>query len=278
MRRAAGHNTGVPRVGPAPMNLHISVVVVIVFLVLFAALMTCVEVGYHGGRRRIERNPDIVAGVGVIEAAIFGLLGLLLAFQFSSAQSRLEFRRNLIVREADCIGTAYLRIDLLPPPAQPALRDLFRRYTDTRIAAFDSLPDFGRYGQKLAEANELQSRIWSAAVSAAVSDPNPAVRSLVLPPINDMIDVTTDRAIATTNHVPVAIVVLLVLISLMGALLAGHAMAVRRKGRSTLHEFAFAAVVSATLYVMVDLEFPRYGLIRNDDADRALHDARTAMK
>ena len=64
----------------------------------------------------------------------------------------------------------------------------------------------------------------------------------------------------------------------MGALLAGHAMAVRRRGRSALHEVAFAAVVTGTLFVMLDLEFPRYGLIRNTDADRALHDTRAGMK
>ena len=162
------------------MNLLVLAVMLLILL-LFVALLACLELGYRIGRRRIELNPDIVAGVGVIEAGVFGLLGLLLAFQFSVGQSRLEFRRELIVREADAIGTAYLRIDLLPQAAQPPLRDLFRRYTDTRIAAFDSLPDAQKYEQKLAEASGLQSQIWSAAVSAAQADPNPATRTLVLP-------------------------------------------------------------------------------------------------
>jgi len=259
------------------MNVLILATLLLV-LVMFAALLASVELGYRVGRRRIDANPDIIAGVGVIEAAVFGLLGLLLAFQFSAGQTRMEARRQLIVREANAIGTAYLRLDLLPASAQPPLRDLFRRYTDTRIDAFNQLPDVRRYEQKLAEAGELQGQIWSAAVSAAQSDPNPATRSLVLPPINDLIDVTTDRTIATANHVPVAIVALLVGVSLVGGVLAGHAMAVRRRGRSVWHEFAFAAVVAGTLCVMMDLEFPRYGLIRNSDADRALHDARAAMK
>jgi hypothetical protein len=260
------------------MNLQILVAMLVLIVLLFAALLACVEAGYYGGRKRIERNPDIVAGVGVIEAAVLGLLGLLLAFQFSVAQNRLEFRRGLIVKEANAIGTAYLRLDLLPPSAQPPLRDLFRRYIDTRIAAFNSLPDVVRYEEKLAEATALQSRIWAAAVAAAQGDSSPATRMLVLPPINDAIDITTDRTVATMNHVSAAIVALLVLVALVGAMLAGHAMAIRRRGRSLLHEVAFAAVIAATLYVMIDLEFPRYGLIRNDDADRALHDARAAMR
>ncbi len=256
----------------------ITLVVFLFVVALFVALLVCVEAGYRVGRRLIDANPDVVAGVGVIEAAVFGLLGLLLAFQLSVGQTRMEFRRQLIVKEANAIGTAYLRIDLLPASAQPALRDLFRRYIDTRIAAFNSLPDVVRYEQKLAETGALQGEIWSAAVPAAMSDPNPATRQLVIESINDLIDVTMDRTIATMNHVPAAILVLMVAVSLVGALLAGHAMAVRRRGRSVLHEVAFAAVVAGTLCVMIDLEFPRYGLVRNDDADRALHDTRAGMK
>ena len=100
----------------------------------------------------------------------------------------------------------------------------------------------------------------------------------MIPPINDMIDVTTERTVATRNHVPAAVIGLLLLVALAGAVLAGHAMAVRRKGHSTMHQVLFAAVVATTLYVMVDLEYPRYGLIRNVDADRALHDTRAGMK
>lgn len=260
------------------MNLLILAAALLFIVLLFGALLACVEVGYRVGRRLIEQNPDVVAGVGVIEAAVLGLLGLLLAFQFSAAQGRLELRRSLIVREANAIGTAYLRLDLLPPPAQPPLRELFRHYLDARIAAFNSLPDVDRYEQKLAEAGALQSQIWSAAVAAAQGDSNLATRTLVLPPINDAIDVTTDRTISTMHHVPIPILALLVLVALVGAMLAGHAMAIRRRGRSAVHQVAFAAVITASLCVMIDLEFPRFGLIRNDDADRALYDARAAMR
>ncbi len=179
------------------------------------------------------------------------------------------------MREANAIGSAYLRLDLLPASDRPPLRDMFRRYTDSRIAAFDALPDTILYERKLAEANRLQGQIWSTATAAALNDPNPATRQLVIPPINDMIDITTDRAVATMNHVPTAIVTLLVLVALAGAVLAGHAMAVRRKGHSTMHDFA--VVATATLYVMVDLEFPAVRADPNDDADQALHNTRAGM-
>jgi len=53
----------------------------------------------------------VAEGIGAMEGAVFALLGLL-GFSYSGATSRLEARRNLIVQEANAIGTAYLRIDL----------------------------------------------------------------------------------------------------------------------------------------------------------------------
>jgi len=262
------------------MQLLLIVTLVLLTIILVVALLGCIELGYRVGRKRIAKNPDVVAGVNVIEASVFGLLGLMMAFQFSTAQDRLELRRSLIVQEANSIGTAYLRLDLLPGDAQPALRDLFRRYTDTRIARFELLSqlEFAQSEQKLRETQALQSEIWSKATAAVQADPNPGTRTLVIPPINDMIDTTTTRTIAMMNHVPGAIVALLLLLAMASAMLAGHAMAVRLNGRSVLHAVVFAVVIAATLYVMIDLELPRYGLVRNDDADRALYDTRAGMK
>ena len=73
-------------------------------------------------------------GIGVIEASIFALLGLLLGFSFAGGTSRLDERRELIVKEANAVSTAYLRLDLLPAAEQPEMRHLFRVYLDTRCA------------------------------------------------------------------------------------------------------------------------------------------------
>ena len=81
------------------------------------------------------------AGLGAVDGAVFALLGLMIAFTFSGAASRLEVRRQLIVQEANAIGTAYLRLDLLPPGAQPGLREDFRQYVDARLAVYSKLPD-----------------------------------------------------------------------------------------------------------------------------------------
>src|ERR1700675_930574 len=89
---------------------------------VFVGMVILQEVGRRVGHRRLARDSEGArAGVGAIDGAVFGLLGLLVAFTFSGAASRFDARRQLVVEEANAIGTAYLRIDWLPnePPPCP---------------------------------------------------------------------------------------------------------------------------------------------------------------
>ncbi|MHB8877567.1 MAG: hypothetical protein ACYC8T_28075 [Myxococcaceae bacterium] len=118
-----------------------------IFLVasgLFLGMLLLLDAGRRIGTRRLALDPEgAVAGGGTIDAAVFGLLGLLMAFSFSGAGARLENRRKLIAAEANAIGTAWLRLDLLQPDAQPALRDDFRRYVDSRIETYRQMSSGG---------------------------------------------------------------------------------------------------------------------------------------
>ena len=96
---------------------------------LFAGINLMVELGRRvGARQRARLMEGAASGIGAVEAAIFGLLGLLIAFTFQGASARFDARRELIVQEANMIGTAWLRVDLLPAGAQPVMRDLFRHH------------------------------------------------------------------------------------------------------------------------------------------------------
>ena len=125
----------------------------------------------------------------------------------------------MIVQEANAIGTAYLRLDLLPASEQPAIRQLFRDYLDARIGAYENFvhPEAAR--QEFARASELQQQIWSRAVPASRADPTQESTRLLLPALNEMIDVTTSRAIALEIHLPALIFCLLIGIALLTALL-----------------------------------------------------------
>jgi hypothetical protein len=99
----------------------------LIAIALFLGILLLLDIGRRIGVRRLTDGPEGArVGTGTIEGAVFALLGLLIAFTFSGAGSRFDDRRALIVEETNYIGTAYLRLDLLPASAQPALRDLFR--------------------------------------------------------------------------------------------------------------------------------------------------------
>jgi hypothetical protein len=158
---------------------------------LFLGMMLLFEVGRRFGARRTLRDPNAKVDGGPAEAAVFAILGLLLAFTFSGAASRFEARRHLITQETNAIGTAYLRIDLLSVDDQAPLRALFIQYLDNRLATYSAPNDAKATQAKLQDAQVLQGKIWSLAVVASQKEPAGHAARLLLPAINDMIDITT---------------------------------------------------------------------------------------
>jgi hypothetical protein len=264
---------------PGETRVDLALIASLTAACLFFGMLIFSEVGRRIGIARVARDPEgPTKGAGAAEAAVFGLLGLLIAFTFSGAASRFEDRRHLIAAEANAIGTAYLRIDLLPGGAQLELRELFRRYLDARVATYRDAADQTATKEKLVEGAALQGDIWAKAWTACRSPEAPVQAAmLLLPALNEMIDITTTREMATRNHPPLVVFLLLCGVSLIGALLVGYGTSAN-KDRSWFHTLVFAAILSLTVYVIMDLEFPRLGLIRVDAADEVLVQLRQSMK
>lgn len=246
---------------------------------LLLLMLVAADAGRRLGVTRLARSSDGLAkGSASAEAAMFALFGLLIAFTFSGAASRFHERRDLIVDETNAIGTAYLRLDLLPSEAQPPLRELFRAYAENRYGAYRLADDRAATNAMFAETASLQAEIWKMAVAALEGQGmSPPRATLLLGALNEMIDITATREMATRNHPPVVVFVLLGSLSLVCALLVGYATS-QNAERSWLHTATFAAIISLTVYVIVDLEFPRVGLIRVDSADEFLLDVREQMR
>lgn len=235
-----------------------------------------VELGRRLGIRRLKLDPESIrAGAGPVEAAAFGLYGLLIAFTFSGAAGRFDERRHLVVEEANAIGTAYLRLDLLLPEARADLQGRFRDYVDSRLAIYQHLPDLAAARAELERSNAIQAELWSQTVKACQGS-QPATM-LLLPALNAMIDITTTRTSATLIHPHPVITCMLFVFSLGCALLVGYSMA-SAKVFNWLHTLAFVLITSATVYVIFDLEYPRIGLIRVSAFDQVLVDLRASMK
>ena len=227
-----------------------------------------------GGSSQI---PTARAGTGAVEGAVFALFGLLIAFTFSGAASRFDDRQHLVAEEVNDIGTAWLRIGLLPTHAQPPLRDLFRRYVDSRLDTYRKLPDIDASKAEYVRSIALQQEIWSQAVDAARDSGSQPAHMLLLPALNAMIDITTTRVMTAQMHPPPIVFVMLAALALTGAMLVGYGMA-GGKVRNWLHSVGFAAVIAVTVYVIFDIEYPRLGLIRVDAADQVLVELRRSME
>lgn len=247
-------------------------------LLLFGLILASMRGGWLLGRRRLRTvGADAEQGLGAVEAAIFALMGLLIAFTFTGAASRFDHRRDLIVQEVNAIGTAWLRLDVLDEVSRRELRDLFRQYLDQRLAVYKDASDTAATAAALARVAQTQQVLWSRLQLAVRQDSHLPLAMLVLPPVNEMFDIAETRIRATQQHPPAAIYVLLGIFVLVSAMLAGFGMAKSQK-QSKLHLIGFAATTAVAVYLILDLEYPRLGLIRVDYFDQALIDLRSSMQ
>jgi hypothetical protein len=245
---------------------------------LFLGMVLFLEVGRHLAiRERAKGSDKEPLGIATVEGAVFALFGLLLAFTFSGAVERFDKHRELIAEETNAISTAYLRLDLLPKNSQPALRELFGKYLDARLEVFRKLPDVAAAKAALITSTHLQNEIWTQAVDASrLTDSHSDAAKLLLPALNTMIDITTTREMAANLHPPAIIFMLLFALGLACSMLAGYGMAASR--RSWPHILGFAVVTVITVFVVLDIEYPRRGLFRADAYDQVLIDLREGMK
>jgi hypothetical protein len=246
---------------------------------LLVGILIFLWLGRALGRRTLKLYGSAGApGIGSLEAAVFALLGLMIAFTFSGALSRFDQRRVQVVDESNAIGTAWLRLDLLPASAQPQLRQAMRDYVDARIATYRSLPDVKAAQAHVVKSQALQSEIWKQTVAAVrLPGAKAEVDLLVVPAMNDMFDKMVVRIVATQLHPPMVIYAMLIALALASALLAGYQSA-GEKIHDRLHQFGFAAVIAFTVYVILDIEYPRLGWIRIDAIDQLLVNVRAGMK
>ena len=258
------------------MNPPISAVLYSVLLLL--GMLGMLEIGRVLGlrRRRVESASERES-LSTVEAAVFALFGLLMAFTFSGAASRFNEKRMLVAEEANAIGTAFLRLDVVAKEAQPSLREHFRQYVDSRLETYRRLPDMEAAIGEMARSTRLQGVIWSESVTAVgLPGSHPSAALLLLPALNDMIDITTTRTMAMQVHPPGIVFALLFVLGLICSLLAGYRMAVGEY-RSWLHIAGFAVITVVIVYVTIDVEYPRTGLFRLSDADQVLVQLRSSM-
>jgi hypothetical protein len=229
---------------------------------ILVGMAASLEVGFRVGRRRAATpREERGSQLGAIQGAVLGLLGLLLAFSFAGAATRFMERQDLIVEEANAIGTSFLRADLLEEPQRSELRAALKAYTEHRIGVSTNL-SHGVDLSALAEVDRLHARIWRAARDGVARAPQLAVP--VLTPINEVIDLHTLRINAGRKHLPWLVTTLLVACSLLAVATIGLGCGMEGRRLSPL-TWSLVLLISSTLWITYDLDHPRMGLLQLSD-------------
>jgi len=231
---------------------------IVIAAVIVAILLVGLECGFRLGRRT---RSDAGTQVGTIQGATLGLLALLLGFSFAGAAARYMERQDLIIQEANAIGTAFLRAELLPEPARSALQNSLAEYVDHRITVSQKLRH-GLSAEDKAKVLQFHADIWKAASEGVAAQPTAIMP--VLNPVNEVLDLHASRVAAARKHLPSLVMVLLVVCSLLAMAVIGYGCGVGGR-RSFAITGPLVILIAAALWTTIDLDYPRAGLIRLDD-------------
>jgi hypothetical protein len=197
---------------------------------------------------------------GTIQGAIIGVLALLLAFTLSMAISRYETRRQLVLDEANAIGTTYLRSKMLPAPYPAQAADLLRQYVANRLEFYNAGIDDVRMQAANDQAVQLQGQLWSIATAASAQDNRAVPTGLIVQTLNDTIDLQGKRLAATRNSVPETVILLLLGVAIATAAIIGYNSGLSNR-RHLSAALTLIVLITVIIWVLIDLDRPRRGLI-----------------
>lgn len=238
----------------------------IISLVLFLLMAGALRLGRVFGKRRKNReNEDSKGHTNAVQGSLLGILALLLGFTFSLSLGRFDERSAEVVNEANAIGTAWLRTDLVSDARRDRVKQLLIQYgqirQDTvRISAIEET----RRADLIAKAEVVFANLWLLAAEEAREASNPVSMGFVAS-LNDMIDALATRDAAINRHVPELVLYLLFgTFVLLGGVI-GYSSAITDV-RPGLPVYSLMILIIILVFLIMDLDRPRRGLIEVDQS------------
>jgi len=241
-------------------------------LLLVAGTVAAGEIGFRLGRWYGPKDEAFSRQLNLISGAAFALVAFLVGFNFSGAASRYVDRLDLVVKEANALGTAYLRADALEQPMRGELKAALRTYATSRLELIDNRDQAATPGL-LANVGPQQSRFWAIGVKGTAG--NADLMDVVLSPLNDVIDLHTTHLSAARRHIPIVITIALFLSAAMALALAafGNGQIGRR---FPVLNFVYGFILASAFWMTLDLTHANSGLIQV--SSQPLIDALESMK
>ncbi len=230
----------------------------IIFVVMLGIAL---ESGYRVGLKRRESWKDADSGGGaVVLTSMFALMGLVMAFTYASGVSRYDARKDAVMKEANALGTAFLRADLVAEPGRTELKTALLDYARTRYVPQGSVRKDTDRQKTLQRTLQAQAKIWPATKHIVDQGaPGPIASSLVAA-INDVLDAHTIRLVAIFDKLPRIVMWMLVLICSASLAVAGYNAGIQGR-MSRWRMTAFALVLSGLMIVILDFDRPNDGLV-----------------
>ncbi len=246
----------------------------LIAIVLFGLIILTNWLGIRLGSIQAKKSPEEVqSGLGAIEGSLIGLTALMLSFTFGMAATKFESRRQVIVDEANNIGTVVLRCDLYPDSVRTLLRADLQKYVEARINYYNAGADEEKIKLALNETNDIANLIWARVAGLSHNLDNRVMSDQMIPALNAMIDIVTTRDASRLAKVPPVILTVLLTLSLISSFLIGYGL--KGKRASKILVLGFASMTTISLYLILDLDRPRRGIINLDAAEKRIVDLRT---
>jgi len=230
----------------------------LVALGLIAGVVAAHEIGFWLGSLTRSADEAFDRQVALVRTSTAALVAFLVGFAFSGAASRFIDRLDIIVKEGNALGTAYLRADTLAEPQRGDLKAALKEYTADRVTLL-SREGRDQIEPLLAKVGGLHERMWKSAIKAAQDDPR--LMAVVLPPINEVIDLHSMHLAMARRHLPIPIMAMLLGTAAIGVGMLGFGNG-RVGRRFSVLDSVYGAVLAVALWMTIDLDYPGIGIIR----------------
>jgi hypothetical protein len=229
----------------------------VVILAFVLILTGTLELGFRlgsGSSPNRKKSGQIVT----LQAAILGLLALVLSFTYSFVSSRLEDRKNAVISEANAIGTAYLRAEFAPEPLRGQLRSILRSYARTRVVTSETAETRESLSRQIAHSLSIQKQLWPAMMNIMEQSQAGPKETLLAQAVNEVIDVHTVRIRVGFDSLPGIVFAMMLFIAGLGMFITGYA----AEEASRWPSMAFAVLLAFIMYIIVDMDKSNTGFVR----------------
>ena len=229
------------------------------FFVGVGIVLLASEIGWRLGGR--DEGHGVSGNISALEQSLLGLLALMVGFTFFMALTRFEARREAVLNEANAIGTTALRARLLPEPHRTESLKLLREYAQIRVDYFSTGKSLAELPSVINRSNQIQEALWQQVKALSAKDNNMVPTGLFMQTLNEMIDDQGKRLSALRNQIPEVVLLSLFAIAAVSCGFAGYASRLDPL-RTRLPVAITASIVSAVIFVILDLDRPNVGFIK----------------